>query len=181
MLRIPWNKPGLTPVAGHLSCSRVSSWDPLILRCDGTQGYLSKRISEIDNHLEMRRGKWGSSWVVAGPSVFLLSGDDYVGEHLEWHQWCQGSFRGWRGKVGFLLRCRSRKGPHLTLRGESLEFSRVAVGNLAYLSSCHWNLRNPLMWPQEIPVSIWVARGFSGFLSCQCRVLGPHLELQPQP
>ena len=37
------------------------------------------------------------------------------------------------------------------------------------------------MWPQESPVSLRVARGFSGFLSSRYQVLGPHLELRPQP
>ena len=36
--------------------------------------------------------KRGSSKVVAGPSVFLSSGDGYVGELLELHQGCQGPF-----------------------------------------------------------------------------------------
>ena len=113
--------------------------------------------------------------------MFLSSGDDYVGELLEWHQWCQGPFRGSRGKVGFLSRCRSGKGSHLMLRGESLGFSQVAAGNLGFLSSCDWNLRDPLVWPQESPVSMRVARGLSGFLSSRCRGLRPRLESRPEP
>ena len=73
--------------------------------------------------------KWATSGVVAGSSVFLSSGDGYVGELLELRQGFQGPFRGSRGKVGFLSKLDSRKGPHLALRGESPGFSRVAAGN----------------------------------------------------
>ena len=61
--------------------------------------------------------------------VFLSSGDEYLGELLELHQGCQGPCRGSRGKVGFLSRRRSGKGPHLMLRGESPGFSRVEAGS----------------------------------------------------
>ena len=41
-----------------------------------------------------------------------------LGELLALPKACQVPFRGSRGKVGFLLRCCSGKGPHLALRGE---------------------------------------------------------------
>ena len=90
-------------------------------------------------------------------------------------------FQGTRGKVGFLSRCCSGKGPHFALRGESTGFSRVATGNLGFLPSYHGDLRDPLLWSQVSPVSMRVARGLSGFLSSRCRVLGPHLELRLLP
>ena len=83
--------------------------------------------------------------------------------------------------VGFLSRHRSGKGPHPALRGVSLGVSRVAAVKLQFLSSYDSDLRDPLVWPQESPVSMRVARGLSGFLSSWCRVLGPHLELRPEP
>ena len=83
--------------------------------------------------------------------------------------------------MGFLSRHRSGKGPYLRLRGESPDFSRVGAGNLWFLSSYDRELRDPLLWPQESPVSMRVARSLSGFLSSQCRVLGPHLELRSEP
>ena len=46
-------------------------------------GYLSRLSSEIDPHLETRRENRGFSRVVAGPTVFLSSGDVYVRELLE--------------------------------------------------------------------------------------------------
>ena len=49
------------------------------------------------------------------------------------------------------------------------------------LSSYYWDLRDPLVWPQERPVSMRVTRGLSGFLSSRCRVLSPRLELRPEP
>ena len=118
---------------------------------------------------------------MAGSSVFLSSGDGYVGELLELHQGCQGPFRGSRGKVGFLSRSCSRKGPHLALREESPLLSRVVVGKLGFLSSYDGDLRDPLMLPQESQVSMRIARGLSGFLCSQCRGRVPHLELRPEP
>ena len=77
----------------------ASSWGAM-----GTLGFLCRWSRGMDPHLEKRRGKWGSSWVVAGNSVFLLSGHGYVGELLELPKGCQVPFRGSRGKVGFLSR-----------------------------------------------------------------------------
>ena len=48
------------------------------------------------------------------------------------------------------------------------------------LSSYDGDLRDPLVWPQERPVSTKVARRPLGFLSSQCRVLGPCLELRTE-
>ena len=90
------------------------------------------------------------------------------------------TFRGSRGKLGFLSRCCSGKGPHLALRGEFPGFSRVGAGNLRFLLSYDRDLRDLLVLPQESPVSMRVARGLSGFLSSQCRDRGPHLELRPE-
>ena len=105
----------------------------------------------------------------------------YVRELLQLPQGGQGPFRGSRGKVGFLSRCCSGKGPHFALRGQSPGFSRVDAGNFGFLSSYDGDLMELLMWPQESPVSMRVARDFSGFLSHLCQVLSPHLELRPQP
>ena len=74
-----------------------------------------------------------------------------------------------------------RKRPHHSLRRESPGFSRVAAGNLRFLSSYDGDLRDPLVLPQESEFSTRVARGLLGFLSIRCWVLGPHLELRPEP
>ena len=108
----------------------------------------------MDAHLEMRRENEGSSSVVVGPSVFLSSGHGYAGELLELPQVCQGPFQGSRGKVGFLSRCRSGKGPHLALREESPGFSPVAAGNLGFLLSYDGEFSDLLVLPQEGPVSM---------------------------
>ena len=97
---------------------------------------------------------------------------------LELHPGCQGPFRDSRGKVGFLSRRLSGKGSYLSLRGESPHFSRVAAANLWFLSSYNGDLRDPLLGPQEIPVSILAARGFSGFLCSRCWGRGPYLDLK---
>ena len=83
--------------------------------------------------------------------------------------------------MGFLSRRHSRKGPHLALTGESPGFSRVAAANMWFLSSNDGELRDPLVGPQENPVSMRVARGFSGFLCIRCRGRGPHMELRVEP
>ena len=181
MLWIPWNQlaldPGsMPPVPLKLQVETASSWG-----ATGMPGFLSWRSREMDQHLEMRRGKRNFSWVVAGPSVFLSSGEGYVGELLELHPGRQGPFWGSRGKVWSLSRHCSRKEPHLALRGESPDFSWVEVGNLGFLSSYDGNLRDLLVGPQESPFSMRVARGLLGFHSSQCRVLGPQQELRPEP
>ena len=52
---------------------------------------------------------------------------------------------------------------------------------MGFLSSCDGDLRDPIVLPQESQVSIWVARGLSGFLSSRCRSIGPHLSLRLEP
>ena len=99
--------------------------------------------------------------------------------------------------VGFLSRRHSGKGPNLTLRGESPGFSQILAGNLGFLSSYDGDLRDPLVGPQEILVSMSVVRnsriplqsltgprsssGFqtrtSGFLSSADMDLGVPLEI----
>ena len=77
--------------------------------------------------------------------MFLSSADSYVGELLEWPQGFQGSSRGSRGKLGFLSRRCSGKGPHLALRGEYPGFSRLVAAKLGSLMSYNRNLRDPLV------------------------------------
>ena len=76
-----------------------------------------------------------------------------------------------RGKMGFLSRSRSGKGPHLPLRGQSPGFFRVVVGNFRFLSRYGQDLMDPLVCPQECPVS-WLLR--IPLQYCQGR--GLHLE-----
>ena len=126
--------------------------------------------------------------------MFLLSGDGNVGDLLELTHGYQGPYQGSRGKVGFLSRCRSRKGPHLTLRGESPGFSGVVAPILEFLSSYDgdsgthsWGLRKvqspcDLARPLGIPLqplpgprsSSGVEAGTSGFLSSANMDLGVH-------
>ena len=110
--------------------------------------------------------------------MFLLSGHGYIGKLLELPQGCQGFFHDSRGKVGFVSRCRNREEPHLTLRGESPGFCRVAAGNLVFLSSYNGELRDLLLLPQESPVSMRVVRGLSGFLCSRCLGQGSLLALR---
>ena len=79
------------------------------------------------------------------------------------------------------MRCRSIKGPHLALRDESPGFCRFVSGLLGLLLSYDGDLRDPLVWPQESPVTRGVVRGLSGFLCSPCWGRGPHLDLRPEP
>ena len=49
------------------------------------------------------------------------------------------------------------------------------------LSTYDGDLRDPLLWPQERPVPMLVARGPSGFLSRLCRGLRSCVESLPEP
>ena len=109
-----------------------------------------------------------------------LSGDGYFGELLSCIHGVKDPSRS-REKVGFLLRQHSRRGPHLTLSGESPGFCRAKGGNLGFLLNYIGDLWDPLVLPQERPVSMRVGRGLSGFFSSSCRVLVPPLELRLKP
>ena len=78
----------------------------------------------------------------------------------------------------FLSRCRSGKGPQLTLRGGPPGFYRVAVGFLSSYDSDPWD---SLVGPQGGPDSTRVPRAPLGFLCSHCWCRGPHLELRPEP
>ena len=59
------------------------------------------------------------------------------------------------------------------MSGESRGFSRAAALCVLFLSSYHGELREPLVWPQESPVSIRVARVSMTLLSNHGRGIGP--------
>ena len=52
---------------------------------------------------------------------------------------------------------------------------------MGFLLSYNGDLRDPLVFPQERPLSMRIARGLTGLHSSWCRVLSPHLELTPDP
>ena len=49
------------------------------------------------------------------------------------------------------------------------------------LSTYDGDLRDPLWWPQEMPVPSELVGGISGFLSCRFRGLRPCVESLPEP
>ena len=116
-----------------------------------------------------------------GPSLFLSGEDGYVVELLELPQGYLVPIQDSRGKLRFLSRCLTGKGPHLPLRGESPGFSPVAPANMGFLSSYNRDLKDPLMGTHASPVSKRVVRGLSGFLCSRCQGPGPHLELRLKP
>ena len=67
------------------------------------------------------------------------------------------------------------------VEGRIRGFPRGLAGIWGFRSSCDVDLTDPLVLPQESQVSVRVARDLSGFLSSQCRGIGPHLELRLEP
>ena len=67
------------------------------------------------------------------------------------------------------------------VEGRIRGFPRGLAGIWGFLSSCDVDLTDPLVLPQESQVSVRVVRDLSGFLSSQCRGIGPHLELRLEP
>ena len=92
--------------------------------------------------------------------MFLLRANGNVGELLELPQECQGNFLSSGGKVGFLLRCLSRIGPQLALRGESPGFPPVAAG---FLSSAVGMSRNFLSCVKGVKDTFGAQEGNSDF------------------
>ena len=121
---------------------------------------------------------------------FFLTCGRTLGVPLECRRMCQGS--SWvasklsrtlsrlKSEDGISLQRHSGKGPHLTLRGESPGFSRVAPENLGFLSGYYLDFRDRLVLPQEGQVSRRVARGLSGFLSRVDMDLGVPKEFQQE-
>ena len=103
-----------------------------------------------------------------------------LGNSCELLQVCQRPLRGSRGKVGFLLRRCSGKGPHLALRGDSPGFSRVAAGNVGFLSSYTGTSGTRLCFLRKVqyPVS---CEGPLGIPFQSNRGQGPLLELIREP
>ena len=64
-----------------------------------------------------------------------------------------------RGEHGLLLSHTRGIGSHLESRGESRGVSLVVAGRFGFISSCNWNLREPLMLPLGSQPSFQVARG----------------------
>ena len=142
-------------------------------------------------------GKWVFSWVAVGPSLFLSSGDGYVWELLELPQGCQGPFRGWRVKVGFLKRPQRRASSRVEGRnswfssswdrklGVPLELrrgpqgpARVASGKSSLHSSSEGPLRIPLHSVRGPRFSSGVYTRTSGFLSSADMDLGVPTEFE---
>ena len=68
------------------------------------------------------------------------------------------------------------KGPQLEMTGEPHGFSQVAMGFSIY----DGEHREPLLVPQESPISVRVAKANWGLLSSQFRANRPHLGLCPE-
>ena len=76
--------------------SRHSCGERLLLRCDETQGIISRPRRERIPPLELGGGN-GAPLDVGRTLVLPLEGDGYVGELLELQQQCEGPFGSSRG------------------------------------------------------------------------------------
>ena len=138
--------------------------------------FLSSGDRDLGVAFKIHLGNQASSRVEANNSTLLSSCDGYLLEPIEWPKGSQASCGVLTENSGLLSRpCRKRR-PHLTMMGEPHGFSRVA----ARFSSYDGRLREPLMFPQESPISIRVARGSWELLSSHCRANRPHLGLCPE-
>ena len=84
-------------------------------------------------------------------------------------------------ECGISLETLQQKRASSRVESESPGFSRVVAGNLGFLSSSNGDLRDTLVLPQEIQVSMRFARGLSKYHSRRCRGLCPHLKLRLEP
>ena len=67
----------------------------------GMSGFLCSQCREMDPHLEMMRGKWGSSLIVVGNSLFLSSADGVSGNFLNCIKGVMYSFEAHEGRRDF--------------------------------------------------------------------------------
>ena len=114
-------------------------------------------------------------------SCFLSSGDGYVGDFLS-------CIKGVKDPLEVpdvrcdLPRDASAEMGLMSPGGENLlDFLELGQG----LSTYDGDLRDPLLWPQQWPVPMRVARGplggHSGYLSRRCWALRPCVESVPEP
>ena len=130
--------------------------------------FLSRRCRAIDCHLELRRGKQGSSWLMAGNSAFLSSGDEYLVKLLEFHKACQVPFRV-QGGTGLSLKTLQRKSASSSVHGRISWFVWSCGGKLRVPLELRVYLGDPLVSPQGRQISFGIEMGISGFLELCCR------------
>ena len=82
-----------------------------------------------------------------------LSVDGYVGKALELQQVCEGTIGSSRGLVCLASRCVSGNRPHFAVGENLLDFLEL----WQVLWTYDGDLRDPLWWPQERPLSVRVA------------------------
>ena len=181
MLRISWNQPGLDP--GSMTPEFLSSFKlrPAPLEVWQEHWYIFPNESgkwtltsrwgrKIGALLELWQDPRYSSRAETGMSGNFLSCIKGVKDPLEAQE----------GKWDFSQEATAEKGliscwgenllDFLELRWETWGSSWVTTG-ISGTCSCYLRKVHPMR----------VVRGLSGFLSSQCLVLGPHLELRPKP
>ena len=168
-------------VARPWSSSRLSCGERLLLRGDGIAGNSFLTTQGKDPSFRARRQKRGSSGcrrdsrassrVETGMMRNFLTCSKGVKDPLEVPEFRCEKPRDASAEMGLV----SPGGENL------LDFLKL----WQVLSTYDGDLRDPLWWPQERPVSMLVTRGphggHSGFLSRRCWGLKPCVESVPEP
>ena len=84
-------------------------------------------------------------------------------------------------EIGISLETAQQKRVSSRVEGRISWIFSSCGGKLGVRLGYDWDYRDPLVLPQESPVSMRVARGLSGFLSSRCQVLDLPLELRQEP
>ena len=163
------------------SSSRVSSGDRFLMRCNGNAGI----------PFPMKQGYGPSSQYVEGKPGLFLSCGGTLSVPFEWRRLFRGICRVASRVSRTLSRLKREGGTSLEMsqwkrascriEGRISWFSRVAAANLGSLSSYYRDFRDPPIGASGTSSLHASWMGLSGFLSSQCWVLGPHVELRPEP
>ena len=117
------------------------------------------------------------SHVAAGGLRFLSRYHGELRQPLVLPLGSQVSIRVARASMGVLWSHGRGIRPQFTWKWESQGVSELRQ-EVWIPSSCHGDLREPLMLSLGSQESFRIVRGLSGFLSSWCRGLGPHLKLR---
>ena len=99
-----------------------------------------------------------------------------TGKFLSCYKVVKDLFEVQEGRCDFTRDAAAKKGLIYPGRENLLAFIELPQVPLQYVG----DLRDPLVWPQEWPVSLRGARGLPGILSSRCQVVSPPLEPRPE-
>ena len=138
---------------------------------------LSRHCMRTGPHLDLRGESGSLSLPAAGGLVFFSRYHREIREPLMLSQESQVSIR--VGRVSWECSGVTGGGSGLISHGRGTLHVFLELRSEVWVpSSCHRDLREPLMLSLGSQESFGVVRGLSGFLLSWCRRLGPHVELR---